>query len=242
MSARPIRSQCSFFKTSQANSSNLQRVQNSVGHVVANSRKRDNDSCYSLHRLPIAALIRSYNCTSSIQVPCLDTTCLPLRATTHPANTVAAILDTRKPSVTLRTSFGIYALCKREYWEPGKEEENKWVFRWFSKTRREGDVMTCAVEDCPYAWSSDRKWPMVHVRKACSTDDQYRWRCRAKTASSLGISWTNKFIGEVWSRRTPVYTFEHEYCEFEVNPFLCLQPVKLTEERSDAIKPRRRVN
>jgi len=33
------------------------------------------------------------------------------------------------------------------------------------------------------------------------------------------------FIGEVWRRR-PVHTFEHEYCEFKVNPLLCLQLVQ----------------
>jgi len=33
-----------------------------------------------------------------------------------------------------------------------------------------------------------------------------------------------------------VYTFEHEYCAFKGIPFLCLQPVKLTEKRSDVIK------
>jgi len=32
-----------------------------------------------------------------------------------------------------------------------------------------------------------------------------------------------------------MYTFEHTYCEFEVDPFLCLQSVKLTEERSEVI-------
>jgi len=26
-------------------------------------------------------------------------------------------------------------------------------------------------------------------------------------------------------RRRPKYTFEQKYCEFGVNPFLCLQPV-----------------
>jgi len=33
----------------------------------------------------------------------------------------------------------------------------------------------------------------------------------------LGNHLDDKFIGEVWRRR-PVYTFEHKYCEFEVNP------------------------
>jgi len=84
----------------------------------------------------------------------------------------------------------------------------------------------------PNAWHSDRKWPIAHGRKASSTDDQYRWRCRAKSASSLRISWMTKFISVIWRRR-PLNTFELIYCKFEVNPFLCFQPVKLTEEQSE---------
>jgi len=43
-------------------------------------------------------------------------------------------------------------------------------------------------------------------------DNQHRWQCRAKSASNLGISWTTKFIGIVWSHR-PVNRFEHKYCD-----------------------------
>jgi len=95
-----------------------------------------------------------------------------------------------------------------------------------SKGRLRDDVLWKIV---PYTWRSDRKWPMTHGRKASSTNEQYRWRCQAYVCIAQG---NQLFIGEVWRRRS-VYTFEHEYCEFKVNPFLCLQPVKLTEKRSD---------
>jgi len=55
------------------------------------------------------------------------------------------------------------------------------------------------------------------------------WRCRAMSAWSLGIGWNylDDFHTRSTWRRRPV--------------ILCLQPLNLTEERSDVIKPRRRV-
>jgi len=49
-----------------------------------------------------------------------------------------------------------------------------------SKGRWRDDVLWKMV---PYTWRSDRKWPITHGRKASSTNGQYIWRCRAKSAS-----------------------------------------------------------
>jgi len=83
------------------------------------------------------------------------------------------------------------------------------------------------------ATGNDRSPTVVRrVRWTTSIDDEAE-RSLHRARESAGRLSSSAF-DEVWRRR-PVYTFEHEYCEFEVNPFLCLQPVKLTEERSDVI-------
>jgi len=66
-----------------------------------------------------------------------------------------------------------------------------------SKGRWRDDVLWKTV---PYTWRSNRKWPITHGRKTSSTNDQYIWRCRAKSALHYGISFScmTKFINEIW--------------------------------------------
>jgi len=72
------------------------------------------------------------------------------------------------------------------------------------------------------------------VRRTTSIDDDVE-RSRHRARESAGrLSSSARYGGA----DRGIYTFEQNYCEFEMNPLLCLQPVKLTEKRSDVIKPR----
>jgi len=73
------------------------------------------------------------------------------------------------------------------------------------------------------------------VRRTASIDDDAKRSLHRARESAGRLSSSARYRGT-----DPCKTFEHEYCKFKVNPLLFLQPVKLTEKRSDVIKPRRR--
>jgi len=145
----------------------------------------------------------------------------------------AYILITIK--VSKMTKVSSQALYKKNK-DKGKEEENKWVFRRFLKTWREGDVMTCCgrlFHTRDTATGNDRLPTVVRrVRRTTSIDDDAERSLHRARESAGRLSSTTRYGG------ADPWTFEHEYSEFKVNLFLCLQPGKLMEKRSDVIKPR----
>jgi len=101
--------------------------------------------------------------------------------------------------------------------------------RRYVKTRREDDVMWKIVHTHDAATGNDRSPTVVRrVRRMTSIDDDaerslhWAWESAWRLSSSVRYGGDR---GHIWTQIS--------YCEFEINPFLCLQPVRLTEDRSD---------
>jgi len=99
------------------------------------------------------------------------------------------------------------------------------------KTWKEGDVMTC----CGRLFQTherDRKWPITTSERSPMIVRRVRRTTSRADDAKRSLLWTWESagwlkFGKLWWRR-PVDTFEQENCDFEINLFLCFQPVKLT--------------
>ena len=98
------------------------------------------------------------------------------------------------------------------------------------------------------AAAEDRQWGCRCNDRECecsianggptsAADDEWWRRSREQTSSDFEIRRMAKFVGKVW-RSCPMQTFVHEDSQLEINPLFRLQPMQLTEERGDVVKPR----